>query len=80
MTYSCAFLTERNFGPYFFEDIVGNAVTDRYVDMLNNFLIPLLEESEIYIEQFYFHQDGATAHTAGQSMTALGNVFGNHLI
>lgn len=83
VTVWCAVSTERIFGPYFFEDNGGNTVTvtsDRYVDMLNNFFIPLLEELEIDTEQLYFQQDGATAHTADQSMTALRNVFENHLI
>jgi hypothetical protein len=60
-------------GPYFFEDATGNAVTvisDRYVHMLNEFLLPDMD-----IATFWFRQDGATADTARQSMNTLRTVF-----
>lgn len=78
VTVWCGVSTERIFGPYFFEDDRGNAVTvnsQRYVNMLQNFFFPLLEELEIDTNSLYFQQDGATSHTADISMTTLRNGF-----
>lgn len=41
--------------------------------MLNNFVFPLLEETEIDTEFLYFQQDGATVHTADMAMPTLRN-------
>jgi hypothetical protein len=65
-------------GPYFFEDETGNAVTvisDRYVRMVNEFLLPELRRRDMDLATFWFQQDGATAHTARQSMNTLRTVF-----
>lgn len=51
-------------GPYFFEE-GGATVTvtsDRYVEMLETFLHPKLDDVDT--EDVWFQQDGATAHTA----------------
>lgn len=83
VTVWCAVTAERIFGPYFFEDNEGKTVTvtsDRYVDMLNNFFIPSLDELDIDTGLVYFQQDGATPHTAANSMNLLRNVFGHRLI
>jgi len=53
-------------GPYFFEE-AGAAVTvtsERYVEMLRNFLRPQLQSLRVNMEEMWFQQDGATAHTA----------------
>jgi hypothetical protein len=70
-------------GPYFFEDEPGNAVTvtsDRYVHMVNEFLLQELRRLDMDIATFWFQQDGAIAHTARQSMNALRTVFEHRII
>lgn len=59
-------------GPYFFQDITGNLVTDnveRYWSMIQKYLIPKL--AEMGLQKNWFHQDGATAHTARETMAML---------
>ena len=51
----------------------------RYVHMLENFLGPELARHQVTDETF-FQQDGATSHTAGDSMAAVRNLFPNHVI
>lgn len=67
-------------GPYFFEE--GNrAVTvnsERYVSMLQNFFAPALEQ--LGLQNVWFQQDGATAHTARPSMLVLREMFPARLI
>ncbi|GFG29190.1 hypothetical protein Cfor_05008 [Coptotermes formosanus] len=70
-------------GPYFFEDETGNAVTvtsDRYVHMVNEFLLPELRRRDVDLATFSFQQDEATAHTARQSMNTLISVFERRII
>jgi len=67
-------------GPYFFEE-GGATVTvtsDRYVEMLETFLCPKLEDVDI--EDVWFQQDGATANTARRSLRVLREIFPGHLI
>jgi hypothetical protein len=56
-------------GPLFFEETVNS---ERNCSMLHEF-IGLLEEDEI--TYFRFQQDGATAHTANNSMKMLNEIF-----
>jgi hypothetical protein len=68
---------------HFFEDETGNAVTvtsDRYVHMVNEFLLPELRRRDIDLATFWYQQDGATAHTARQSMNALRTVSEHRII
>jgi hypothetical protein len=70
-------------GPYFFEDETGNAVTvisDWYVHMVNEFLLPELRRRDIEHAIFWFQQDRAKAHTARQSMNTLRTVFEHRII
>lgn len=71
-------------GPYFFEDERGNAVTltsERYVNMLETFLAPRLHTfPNLDIQHTWFQQDGATSHTARQSMAAVKRLFGDRII
>ena len=49
-------------GPYFFEDEGGNEVTitsTRYIEMLENFLQPQLNELAVDVEDIRFEQDGS---------------------
>ena len=68
-------------GPYFFEE-GGETVTvtsNRYCEMLENFLQHRLEE--FYdSEDFWFQQDGATAHTARRSLGILREMFPSQLV
>ena len=67
-------------GPYFFEE-GGATVTvtaDRYVEMLETFLRPKLDDVDT--EHVWFQQDGATAHTARRSLGVLREMFPGRLI
>ena len=52
-------------------------ISDRYCDMLLNFLRPKLNELE---EDVWFQQDGATAHTSHLSLSILREMFPGHRI
>ncbi|CAH2090217.1 unnamed protein product [Euphydryas editha] len=70
-------------GPYFFEDRRGRPLTvntDRYCEMLRNFLAPALEEFRGFNSRTWFQQDGATCHTSNPSIEALKELFPNKLI
>jgi hypothetical protein len=70
-------------GPFFFENQTGTTVTvnaERYVDMIQNFLVTRLQQLGIEMDSVWFQQDGATAHTANLSMNALRDLFPGHLI
>lgn len=69
--------------PFFFENEREQAVTvtsQRYVAMINEFMIPQLEENNYDKDKMWFQQDGATAHTARISMQALRSLFPGRLI
>jgi len=54
----------------FFEE--GATVTsERYVEMLSNFLRPQLRSLRANMEEMWVQQDGATAHTARASMAVV---------
>lgn len=75
----CGISSERIYGPYFFENEVGAAITInavQYRTMLENFLRPAVENNP----QLWFQQDGATAHTARQTMALLQDIFGERII
>ena len=75
----CGVTSERVMGPYFFEDEEGVTVTvtaQRYQQMIENCLRPTIHGNP----EMWFQQDGATAHTARQSMTLLRGLFGERLI
>jgi hypothetical protein len=67
-------IRRRIVGPLFFEEI-GNS--KRYCSMFHYF-IGLLEEDDITYS--WFQQDGATAHTANNSMKFLKEIFGERVI
>ena len=43
--------------------------SERYVQMIRNFLRPQLRSLRVNMEEMWFQQDGATAHTANVSAT-----------
>ena len=67
-------------GLYFFEEegVTVTVSSDRYCDMLQNFLRPKLDELEE--EYAWFQQDGATAHTSRRSLLILREMFPGHPI
>nr|CAI5865735.1 unnamed protein product [Callosobruchus analis] len=75
----CGVSSERIVGPYFFENEVGAAVTItsvQYRNMLDNFLRPAVANHP----EIWFQQDGATAHTARDTMVLLQEIFGDRII
>ena len=69
-------------GPYFFEE-QDKAVainSDRYVQMLVEFLQPRLNSLGYRNSNLWFQQDGATAHTATKSMEVLRKMFPSRLV
>jgi len=71
-------------GPYFFED-VNSTVTvtsTRYVVMLETYLQHRLEEmaEDLDLEDVWFQQVGAIAHTARISLGALQQMFHGRLV
>ena len=73
----CSFVT-----PYFFENeerITMTVTSDRYVEMLQSFVAPALNNLP-QLQKAWFQQDGATSHTARQSMAAVRELFGNRVI
>jgi transposase-like protein len=80
VTVWCAISRVGIIGPYFFQEN-GRALTvnsDRYLTMLQEFFLPALEEMEL--DNVWFQQDGATAHTARISMDFLREAFPGRLI
>lgn len=71
----CAVSRKRLIGPIFFNNTIN---ADRYrTDILEPFLEQLNERE---IEEAWFQQDGATAHTARASLRFLEEIFANRII
>jgi hypothetical protein len=73
----CGVSWDQIFGPFFFKDERGAATTvngERYREMIVQFLLPQLQG------QFFFQQDGATAHTARDTIRLLQANFPDRLI
>jgi transposase len=80
VTVWCALSSSGIIGPYFFQDDRGNTTTvtaARYTNMITTFLT---EELVRFPQITWFQQDGATSHTARVTMTALRELFPNHII
>lgn len=81
VTVWCGICSERVIGPYFFENETGATVTvngERYRAMIRDFLGNELAENGM--EHYWFQQDGATCHTAGETMNLLRQMFPERLI
>ena len=75
----CAMMADKIIGPYFFEDDNGNPVTvtgERYRAMIRDFLRPQIAN----MPGLWFQQDGATAHTARETMHLLTECFDDKII
>jgi len=51
------------------------STSERYVEMLRNFLRPQFRSLRVNMEEMWFQQDGATAHTARFSITVVRRMF-----
>ena len=72
---SCAVSRSRIIGPIFFDSTVNS---DRYI---KNIFVPFSEQLTASEKQrTWFQQDGANAHTARATMTAVRKVFGERVI
>jgi len=70
-------------GPYFFEDGACRAVrvnSARYTEMLRTFLETELQRLGVETQNFWFQQDGATAHTVRTAMGVLNKMFSTRVI
>jgi len=81
LTVWCALWAGGIIGPYFFKDDAGNNVTvngERYRAMITDFFLPHL--NDIDVEDYWFQQDGATCHTAHDTIHLLSETFEERLI
>jgi hypothetical protein len=78
----CTVTKECVIGPYFFEDngVTVTVNSHRYIEMINNFVIPELHVRGMNTHTVWFQQDGATAHTARASKDLVRALFNNHVI
>jgi hypothetical protein len=70
-------------GPYFFGNSTGQSVTvtlDRYVKLLREFLNDKLCRLHVDTRLVWFQQDGATTHTAQNSMAVVQGMLPQHVI
>lgn len=69
------------YGPYFFKNEAGHNVTvngERYRAMINDFFVPELKDVDV--DDLWFQQDGATCHTANDTINLLKETFGERII
>lgn len=81
VTVWCGFWAGGVIGPYFFQNEAGTALSvtgDRYRSMIGNFLWNELDG--IDIQRMWFQQDGATPHTANETLDLLRERFQNRII
>lgn len=81
VTVWCAFWVGGIIGPYFFQNEQGDAVTvngERYRTMITDYFYRRLDGMDI--RNFWFQQDGATCHTARETITLLRERFHGCLI
>lgn len=77
----CGFWSGGVIGPYFFEDEAEIAVTVngiRYRNMITEFLWPQLDGMDL--DDMWFQQDGATCHTAHETIDLLQQRFPEQII
>ncbi|PNF21694.1 hypothetical protein B7P43_G10338 [Cryptotermes secundus] len=81
VTVWCAVAEFGVWGRYFFEDGCAVTITSTcYIEMLQNFLQPRLNELAIDAEDIWFQQDGTTIHTVRLTMDLLRGLFPGHII
>lgn len=82
VTVWCAVSTFGIIGPFFFEEngVTVTVTSERYINMVNTFFIPELQRRGVDLQDVWFQQDGASAHTARASMAVLRQLFPHRLI
>ena len=80
VTVWCAISRVGIIGPWFFEENerTVSVTSERYLKMLQDFFLPKL--NEMGLDDVWFQQDGATAHTSRASMVFLNETFPGHVI
>ena len=81
LTVWCGLWSGGIIGPFFFKNGAGATVTVnsvRYREMINQFLS--LEIDDIDEDDIWFQQDGATCHTANETINLLKEKFGDSII
>lgn len=79
LTVWCALWAGGIIGPYVFRNADGQNITvngERYRNMITNFFVPHLEG----VAEMWFQQDGATCHTARQTINLLQETFDQRII
>ena len=71
----CGFSSKGVIGPYFFDGTVNG---ERYRQMLTDFLWPQL--TQLGWDNMWFQQDGATCHTARETINLIKQMFGERVI
>ena len=81
VTVRCAVSRLGVVGPYFSEEgrETVTVTSNRYCEMLENILRPRLQESDDS-EDFWFQQDGTTAHTVFRLLESLREMFPSQLV
>lgn len=64
-------------GPFFID---GNLNGQRYLELLQNQIIPELQQLPVDIQQIWYQQDGCPSHNAVSVQEYLNDTFPNHLI
>ncbi|XP_078047551.1 uncharacterized protein LOC144475472 [Augochlora pura] len=81
VTVWCGFWVGGIIGPFFFENAAGQAITvngARYRDMIIQFFVPKLQDMDV--DGMWFQQDGATCHTARETIQLLHESFPGRVI
>lgn len=81
VTVWCGICSDCIIGPFFLDDDVGEAISvngDRYRAMVNTFLREEIENNGL--EDYWFQQDGATAHIARLTIDLLNEMFPGRLV
>ena len=87
VTIWCALSRHGILGPYFVEDDAQNLLTVNQEHYREIIIAPFVRDLKHFcrvrnlpLQQRWMQQDGATAHTAGESLACLQQHFGDHLI
>ena len=81
LTVWCGLWSGGIIGPFFFKNDAGATVTVngiRYRAMINQFLFPEIDDTDV--DDIWFQQDGATCHTANETINLLKEKFGESII
>ena len=78
VTVWCGITSSRIIGPYFFEDGGATVTGSIYRQMIQEYMLPQLDD--LGMQNMWFQQDGATPHTARETMAILTEAFPGRLI